>query len=191
MPNPATGVAAPTIWAFYTPQIGYPPIQQTISATDTYPQFAGETAFTNNRGQIVQGYDTTGAQGAGEFIFLLGVAATTVGDLVVYDTSTATSATARWDGTANSGQPLAVAMSANVASQMGWYQIAGAALCNVGSDATSGAKVFYGGSTATIGGSAVNGKQVMGAKFLTTTTAASTLQATVLLNRPHVQGQTS
>lgn len=191
MANPATGTAAPTIWAFYAAQVGYPPIQQTISTTDTYPQWQGEAFFTNNRGQIVPSYDTTGAQGAGEFIFLLGVAATTVGDVVTYDLSTATSATTRWAGTANSGAPLAVAMSANVANQMGWYQISGAALVNVGTNATAGNPVYYGAATATVGGTTQAGKQVMGATFLSTTTTASGLQALVLLNRPHVQGATT
>lgn len=185
-----TGTAAPTIWAFYVPQVGYEPIQSTVSSTDTYPQFQGEAFYTNNRGQIVQGYDTTGAQGAGEFIFLVGAAATTVGDLVIYDTSSAISATTRWDGTAGTGKPIAVAMSANLAGQMGWYQISGAALCNVAADTVAGNRVFYGGSAATVGGTQVNGKQVLGATFLSTTTAASGLQALVLLNRPHVQGQT-
>lgn len=190
MANPATGTAAPTIWAFYVPQIGYPPIQQSVGPNDTYPQWQGEPFYTNNRGQIVQAYDSTGAQGAGEFIFLAGVASTVPGSVVTYDVLNNT--TTLWTGTSNSGAPVAVAMSANNAiNQMGWYQIAGAALVNVGTNATAGNPVFYGTSTGTVGGTTQASKQVEGATFLTTTTTASGLQATVLLNRPTVQGANS
>jgi hypothetical protein len=73
-------------------------------------------------GTIVRATDTT--LGEGEFIYLQGVASTTVGNLVSYDvsfqTALATIALAN-------GQPVAVAMSACVASEYGWYQIGGLA----------------------------------------------------------------
>lgn len=61
--------------------------------------------------------------GPGEFIYLTGVASTAIGTWVTYnqdDWSTARLA-------ANAIGPVAVAMSANVASQRGWYQIHGKA----------------------------------------------------------------
>lgn len=73
-------------------------------------------------GTIVTANDPT--YGAGEFIYLLGVASTAVGSWVTYnadDFSTALLA-------ANAIGPVAVAMSANVASQYGWYQISGKAV---------------------------------------------------------------
>lgn len=59
--------------------------------------------------------------GVGEFVYLLGVASTAVGSWVTFnqdDGSTTLLA-------ANAIGPVAVAMSANVASQYGWYQIYG------------------------------------------------------------------
>lgn len=178
------------IWAFYSAQAGYLPITSTISTTDTYPNFGGEAAMTNNRGQIVQAYDTTGTVGGGEFIFLAGVASTVAGDLVTYDPYLNT--TTRWTGTGNTGAPLAVAMAANnSATTMGWYQISGAAQVNVGTNVTAGSAVYYGTATGTIGSTVQGNKQVEGATALTTTTVASGFQAIVLINRPTVQSQNS
>ena len=73
-------------------------------------------------GTIVHAVDPT--YGEGEFIYLLGVASTAAGDWVGY--FPATGATVR--AVANGTYPLAVAMSANVASQYGWYQISGTAV---------------------------------------------------------------
>jgi hypothetical protein len=62
--------------------------------------------------------------GAGEFIYLKGLADTAVGTWVTFnqdDNSTTLLA-------ANAIGPVAVAMSANVASQYGWYQVYGKAV---------------------------------------------------------------
>lgn len=62
--------------------------------------------------------------GDGEFIYLLGVASTAIGSWVTFnqdDHSTTLLA-------ANAIGPVAVAMSANVANQYGWYQIYGKAI---------------------------------------------------------------
>lgn len=72
-------------------------------------------------GTIVQATDPD--RGAGEFIYLTGVASTAIGSVALYaaDDYSTTLAVADDIG------PLAVAMSANVASQYGWYQISGKA----------------------------------------------------------------
>ena len=67
--------------------------------------------------------------GGGEFIYLLGVASTTVGAIVNYDVAT----TDKWQTELESTEiietkPLAIAMSANVAASWGWYQISGLAV---------------------------------------------------------------
>lgn len=62
--------------------------------------------------------------GEGEFIYLKGVASTAIGSWVTYnldDNSTTLLA-------ANAIGPVGIAMSANVASQYGWYQIYGKAI---------------------------------------------------------------
>lgn len=70
-------------------------------------------------GTRVQAQDPT--YGVGEFVYLEGVASTAVGSWVTFtqdDGATALLA-------ANAIGPVAVAMSANVADQYGWYQIYG------------------------------------------------------------------
>jgi hypothetical protein len=74
-------------------------------------------------GTIVRAVDPT--YGEGEFIYLIGVASTTVGALVTYNVSHQTALATSAVGTAN---PHAVAMSACVASEYGWYQISGLAV---------------------------------------------------------------
>ncbi len=76
-------------------------------------------------GTIVKATDPT--YGEGTFIYLKGVASTAVGDVVNFDqyNGTTTRAVAATRG------PLAVAMSANVASQYGWYQLVGCAVVSV------------------------------------------------------------
>lgn len=83
-----------------------------------------DTSTTQNLplGTIVRAYDPT--YGAGEFIYLLGVATTAIGSWITYNQDD--NSTTLLGGSAIG--PVAVAMSANVASQYGWYQISGKAI---------------------------------------------------------------
>ncbi len=76
-------------------------------------------------GTVVKANDPT--YGEGEFIYLLGVGSTVVGSMVTYNTTTYQTTLTPTTGTTD-GAPIAVAMSANVASQYGWYQISGNAV---------------------------------------------------------------
>ena len=129
-----------------TPIVGY----QGIALTDTTKNHALGTIVTA----------TDSSYGAGEFIYLQGIASTVVGSMVDYDSYLGV--TALSPATGGLGQ-VAVAMSANVASQYGWYQIAGIA--------------------------AVNGEQILNAKVSTTTGTPSTGLALIQINRPFHQGQ--
>ena len=87
-----------------------------------------ETSQRHALGRIVVANDPV--YGSGKFIYLKGVASTAVGSWVTFNLD---------DGStdllaANAIGPVAVAMSANVASQYGWYQIYGKAvgLCLTG-----------------------------------------------------------
>lgn len=73
-------------------------------------------------GLIVRAKDPT--YGVGEFIYLKGVASTAVGSWVTYNTDDHSTALLA----ANAIGPVAVAMSATVASTYGWYQISGKAV---------------------------------------------------------------
>lgn len=80
------------------------------------------TTQQHKLGDRCQAFDST--YGTGEFIYLQGVANTAVGSWVTYtQDNNATALLA-----ANAIAPVAVAMSANVASQYGWYQIFGKAV---------------------------------------------------------------
>jgi len=89
------------------------------------------TVPTLTLGTVVKGNDPT--YGEGEFILLKGVASTVVGDAVVWDSAFATTR-----AVAASRGPVAVALSANVASQYGWYQISGLAVVKAATVASGG-----------------------------------------------------
>jgi hypothetical protein len=93
-------------------------------------QRVADTSTTQNHalGEIVTAIDNaTTAYGTGEFIYLRGVASTDVGSVVVYNPDDFSTALA----SANAIGPIATAMSANVASQYGWYQIGGKGVAKV------------------------------------------------------------
>lgn len=98
----------------------------TFAITDAIAgsQAIADTSTVANHalGTIVRANDPT--YGAGEFIYLAGVASTAVGSWVTYLQDGNTTALLA----ANAIGPVAVAMSANVASQYGWYQISGKAV---------------------------------------------------------------
>jgi hypothetical protein len=146
------------------------------SATPTPPMYPG---------MIVQGQDPT--FGMGEFILLAGVASTAVGDLVTYNTVSFT--TTRCPVTANLGQPVAVAMAANIAATTwGWYQISGVAVVNksTGLGLANNVAVAI-NSTAKVGTNA-SGKQILGARTANSTVSATT-SVRLVINRPHLQGR--
>ena len=150
---------------------------QPISVTDT----------TQNHllGTIVRAEDVS--YGAGEFIYLQGIASTVVGTLVDYNTYLGTTALA--PATGGTGQ-VAVAMSINVASQYGWYQIAGNAAVKAPNAMTVGADVFALAATpGSVDDAAVNGEQILNAKVSTTTGTPSSGLALIQINRPFHQGQ--
>lgn len=102
----------------------------TFVSTETVvvPQAIATNSTTQEHplGTIIRAKDTAAtALGEAEFIYLKGVASTTVGALVTYNVSFQTALATSAVGTAN---PHAVAMSACVAGEYGWYQISGLAV---------------------------------------------------------------
>lgn len=145
-----------------------------------------ETTQKHPLGTIVRAVDPT--YGEGEFIYLAGVGSTAVGSLVTYNTSSYTTALAPV-GT-NKPQPIAVAMSANVASQYGWYQISGIAVAAKTATVSLAAGVAIGVKTIGLVAASGSGKEVQGALVAAVASAATgrtTVQ--VVLNRPHMQGR--
>ncbi len=147
-----------------------------------------ETTQKHPLGSIRRAYEKdTAAIGAGEFIYLKGVGSTVVGSLVTFDQYLGTTTLAPATGGIG---PVAVAMSANVASQYGWYQIEGTAAVKAPNAMTPGAEVFMLAATAgSVDDAAVNGEQVVNAKVSTTTGTPSSGLAFIQINRPFLQGQ--
>jgi hypothetical protein len=136
-------------------------------------------------GRIIQAIDPV--YGAGEFVYLKGVVGTLVGSLVTYDQNLGITVLA--PATGGKG-PLAVAMSANVANQFGWYQISGAAAVLAPNAMTPGAGVFMLAATpGSVDDAQVNGAQVLNAVVSTTTGSPSAGLAIIQMNRPFYQGQ--
>ena len=156
-----------------TPIAGY----QGIALTDTTKNHALGTIVTA----------TDSSYGAGEFIYLQGIASTVVGSMVDYDSYLGV--TALSPATGGFGQ-VAVAMSANVASQYGWYQITGIAAVRAPNAMVVGAEIFSLAATpGSVDDAAVNGEQILNAKASTTTGTPSTGLALIQINRPFHQGQ--
>ena len=154
-----------------------------------------DTSTTRNHpiGTIVQAISDDSTPLGGEFIYLLGVANTVVGLIVTYDASTGQ--TALTANTVQQNKPTAVAMSANVASQYGWYQIAGYATVKKNATAVSpGIKLFQSSTTGRVAGTGVTsvGKLWENAQAANVATVASaTSTVTVNINRPFFSGAAS
>lgn len=132
----------------------------TIAENILIGQLIADTSTTNKQqlGQIVQAKDPT--YGVGEFIYLKGVASTAIGSWVTFnadDYSTTLLA-------ANAIGPVAVAMSANVASQYGWYQITGKAIGLVLAGFVDDANVYATATAGSVDDAVVAGDRVKNAK---------------------------
>lgn len=141
-------------------------------------------------GTKVKAYDPV--YGEGEFIYLLGVVGTIVGSLVTWggqSAGTPTLQTALAPSTANLDQPVAVAMSANVAGQFGWYQIDGNAVIATNGTLAAGPAPVYLAGTGQVTSTQAAGKQVVNAVNVTATGTPAANQAVVEIHYPFAQGQ--
>jgi hypothetical protein len=143
------------------------------------------TVANHPLGTIVNAVDPT--YGAGEFIYLAGVASTAVGSWVTYnldDGSTALLA-------ANAIGPVAVAMSANVASQYGWYQISGKAVGLALASYADNGLVFATATAGSIDDAVVAGDRVKLAKGASAVDTPSTGLAEFEISRPFMDDATA
>jgi len=144
-----------------------------------------DTVQNHVLGKVVRAVHDT--YGEGEFIYLKGIGSTVAGTSVTYNSTTYVTTLA--PAGSNIPQPIAFAMSANVASQYGWYQISGQAIA-AKQQATA---TFVVGSAVGITATGVlsnsaTGAEVQGAVAMAVATvSAATVQ--VLINRPIMQGR--
>lgn len=152
----------------------------------TQPIATSDTTQRHALGKIMRAKDPT--FGEGEFIYLLGVVGTAVGALVTYNSTTYQ--TALSPNTAKFGGPVAVAMSANVAAQYGWYQIAGnAVVLKTATQVLPQVKVFQSATTGRVMPTSASSLQILGAKSANLTTVTTTTSTIVItIDRPNFQG---
>jgi hypothetical protein len=129
-------------------------------------------------GTIIQAKDPT--YGAGEFIYLKGVASTAVGSWVTYNMDDFTTTLLA----ANAIGPVAVAMSACVASNYGWYQISGKAVGLALTGFVDNANVYATATAGSIDDAVVAGDRVKLAKGASAVDTPSAGLAEFEISRP-------
>lgn len=139
-------------------------------------------------GKIVRAKDkATTAYGEGEFIYCVGVASTAVGSWVTISEDGFTTALLA----ANAIGRVGVAMSANVASQYGWYQISGKAVGKALASYADNGLVYATATAGSIDDAVVAGdrvKQAIGASAVDT---PSTGLAEFEIDRPFMDDATA
>ena len=142
-------------------------------------------------GTLVNGFSVT--YGAGEFIYLKGVASNFAGALVTYVGSTGVTALSTTSGVLTGGAPIAVSMSTATASEWGWFQVSGDGLAyktavKFDPVAAPGTRVTLSATAGRIMQTSVTGRAVQGMRFSATATVSSiTSTVVVTLNRPSQQ----
>lgn len=129
-------------------------------------------------GLIVKAKDPT--YGAGEFIYLKGVASTAVGSWVTYNADDNTTALLA----ANAIGPVAVAMAATVVDTYGWYQISGKAVGKAAAGFVDNANVYATATAGTVDDAVVAGDRVKLAKGASAVDTPSTGLAEFEIQRP-------
>jgi hypothetical protein len=124
--------------------------------------------------------------GIGEFVFLKGVANTVVGSVVQFDEDAGTTALLDTDVADTLIGPVAVAMSANVADQYGWYQVRGKGVAKGAASLADGAKVFATATAGTADDSGVVSAQIIGAKTASALDTPSTGLFEIELDHPWI-----
>ena len=133
-------------------------------------------------GTLVRATDPT--YGAGEFIYLNGVASTVVGSWVTY--SLDDGATVLLLASNSPDDPVAVAMAATVANKFGWYQIGGKAVGRALSSYVDNAEVYATATAGSIDDTVVAGDRVVHATGASAVGTPSANLAEFEIRRPYV-----
>ena len=161
----------------------------TFRVTDTVAgtQQIADTSTTQKHplGTIVRAQDPT--YGEGEFIYLLGVASTSVGAFVTYNVGTGHQ-TALATSVVAVSNPIAVAMSANVAAQYGWYQISGLAIGSTAGAASFAATAAFAVAAGEMIVAATTNRLGGAVVAVANPSTTTLLTVNVMLDRPHTGG---
>ena len=162
-------------YIFETPHLGMQPIAaRLVPGTGI-----GQKAW--NLGDIVRAVDPV--YGAGEFIYLKGLDNTVVGSIVVYNSDDWSTKLA----VANDIGPVAVAMSACVTGEYGWYQIQGKAIGKVLTGFADNAYCYLTSTAGSIDDAVVAGDFIFGMKGASAIGTPSAGLAELEITRPFVQ----
>lgn len=163
-------------WVITESQLGFPGIGAVV---DT-----GAIGYSADNkppvGTIVRAQHST--YGAGEFVFLEGVASTVEGSVVVYNMDDGSTTLAA----ANAVGPIAVATAATVADTFGWYQIGGKGVAKVATGFADNADCYLTSTAGTIDDTDVAGDYIRGMKGASAIGTPSAGLAEVELWRPSV-----
>ncbi len=149
----------------------------------TQPIATTSTVQNHAVGRIVKANDPT--LGSGEFIYLKGVGSTVIGSWVTFNDSFETALIAT-----DVVGPVAVAMSANIASQWGWYQIGGKAWA-VAADVSDSGKVYIDTAAGVCDDAVVAGNKVFNATWASDEDTGSPTRAYVQVNRPFATNEST
>lgn len=157
-----------------------------LSSYSAATQRSGRTA---QLGMIVTGWDNVTTIGGGQWIYLKGYTGCVAGTLVQWDGSTFTAAALT--STANSGRPVAVAMTTVTSTQYGWFQIQGrVSILKTAVRISPDSRVWISGTAGRFFSTATTGKQILGARTANSATVASaTSTVFVYIQNPIAQGQ--
>lgn len=157
-----------------------------IGPAGMQPVDVTETTAKHIVGTRARGIDPL--YGNGEFIYLLGVANTAVGSIVTFDVTTFQTTLCAVGG--NIARPVAIAMSANVAAQYGWYQISGIAVARKTCTVSLAAGAAVGVLTIGLVAGTASGREIQGACVAAVASAtAGRTTVSIYIDRPHKQGR--
>ncbi|PXW28254.1 hypothetical protein [Paraburkholderia caballeronis] len=187
--------------------IAYDPLLGAVKLTDVDAVGPGPLNLVAGTGagrqsfsfETLRGYDPV--LGGGEFVFAKASTAIAAGTVVQFNQSLSggsiVNSAAAWAGTANTGEPLGVAVAQLALGQWGWFQVGGNAIATVSGAPVAGNPVYW-QAAGVVSPAAVAGKQALGAKFATapgvtlgtgsTAVTLSATQAVITLNRTTSQG---
>ena len=143
------------------------------------------TTQKHQLGQVIRAYDST--YGEGEFIYLLGVASTTVGAFVTYSVGTGHQ-TKLATSVVGVSDPIAVAMAATVAGEYGWYQISGLAIGSTAGAASFAATAPFAVASGEMIAAATTNRIGGAVVAVLNKSTTSQLEVKVMLDRPRTGG---
>lgn len=155
-----------------TPSLGFPAIADVTDQSDGYIEPVPY-------GTIITATDPT--YGAGEFIFLKGVASTEANSWVVYNPDDFSTTLL----VADASGPVAVAMAAVVANKAGWYQISGKAVGKALASYADNGLVYATSTAGSVDDAVVAGDRVKNAKGASAVGTPSTGLAEFEIWRPY------